>query len=293
VLGKGIFFPLSIGVAIASLGIIIYQIMHPGVTTGGFVFERNFDIATGYILLGAALFIHRWRWILASLAVVALLPLSGAPEALFALGVIGLVVLIRKDWSKKILVPVAAVIIALVILASTGYASKLFSYIGNSIQLTPVANYVSPEGERTDMSTLAIRGQVILDAYHNFKPLGDGYNVTNFEIKTVHNVPLIIVQQLGYPGIIAALAWLWICFYCLIKTRWKYAWALILILSILDHFIWSQLGPWTWTLIGVSTATPNIKSDLIFRDTNEDIDSDNPSAQRGFAPHPRVCLWEN
>lgn len=265
VLGKDIFLPVVIGVVVAALGIIAFQIRTPGVFTGGLVFEGNFDVATGFILLGAALFLHKWRWVLVSLAVVALLA-SGAPEAVFALGMLTLVVLVRRDWSRRMLVSVAVVLIAAIAGLVTGYGPKLYSYVADSLNFTPVAHYVSPEGVPTDMSTLEIRIRVIKDAMNNIKPLGDGFNLTAFRISTVHNVPLIIVQQLGYPGMIAGAAWLWIAVYCLVKTRWKYAWSLVLILSVFDHYIWTQIGPWFWALVGVSTAAAaEIRNDLIFR----------------------------
>jgi hypothetical protein len=262
-LGKGIFFPLAVGVAIASLGIIAYGLWHPGTTTGGFVFEHNYDISTGFILLGAAVFIHRWRWLLACLSVVSLL-LSGAPEAIFVLGVIGVAALLRRDWSKKVIV-LAVVLVAFVAIGLIGgQTQRLYSYVGDTLSFNPVANYVSPEGERTDMSPLDIRVRVIQDAMSNIKPLGDGYSLTDFHISTVHNVPLIIIQQLGWLGILAGAAWLWVTIWCFIKTRWKYAWLSIIALSVFDHYVWTQLAPVWWILIGVSTAR-DLPSDLIFR----------------------------
>ena len=203
ILGKELFYPLAVGAAIGSLGIIIYQVVYPGAPTGGFIFERNIDIATGYILLGAALFVHRWRWQLVSLAVVALL-MSGAPEAVFALGVVALFGLFRKDWSKKIVPVVVVLALFLIVGLATGLAQDTYSYVHDSLTHKPVAHYVSPEGEPESVSTLAIRWLVIKDAMTRIRPLGDGYNLTMFRISTVHNVPLIIVQQLGWPGMLAA-----------------------------------------------------------------------------------------
>jgi hypothetical protein len=111
------------------------------------------------------------------------------------------------------------------------------------------------------------RIRIIREAAENFKPFGDGYMVTEFKHNTVHNVPLIIIQQLGIPGIIAALAWLWISFYCLFKTKYKYVWIIILALSVFDHYIWTQLTPWWWVAIGITTV--NNGNDLIFKTTKE------------------------
>ena len=112
---------------------------------------------------------------------------------------------------------------------------------------------------------IAVRWEVIKEAMSNIKPLGDGFIVTEFASGTVHNVPLIIIQQLGWAGIIAALAWLWVSIWCLVKSRLKYAWALILALCVFDHFIWTQFAPLWWMVVGISTIPGIIKTDLLFR----------------------------
>jgi len=263
IIGKSLFYPLAIGAAIGSVGIIVHQFAYPIKATGGFIFENNFDIATGYILLGAALFVHTRQWLLVGLAVVALV-LSGAPEAAFVLSVMAVVVVLRKDWSRRATILASLLIVALSVLMLSGQASRLYSYVGNSVNNDPVAHYTNPEGEERDVSPLAIRGLVIQDALTHIKPLGDGYNLTQFRVSTVHNVPLVVVQQLGYPGILAGLAWLWVSIYCLVKTKWRYLFVLIFALSVFDHFIWTQLGTVWWLAVGVSTAPNNIKSDLLF-----------------------------
>jgi len=115
-------------------------------------------------------------------------------------------------------------------------------------------------------SAVGYRIGVMDTALTNLEPLVAGYNITKFNKTFVHNVPLIIVQQLGWPGIVAGVAWMWIVIWGIVKTKWKYAWWLMLILSVWDHFTWTQLAPWFWALAGVSSATVgNIRSDLVFR----------------------------
>ena len=261
VLGKAVFLPLAVGAAIASLGVILHAILYPGIITGGFVFEANYDIVVGYVLLGAALFIHRRQWILAGLALVAIL-LTGSPEGLFALGVLGVVVLARRDWGRRLATVVAPVLIIVVLGVLLGYGQTLYSYAGK----IACGETASPYNVGTPVQAIEYRIQVATDAMSHIKPLGDGYNLTDFSRSpNVHNVPLVIVQQLGYPGILAAMAWLWVSIYCLVKTRYKYVWCLVLTLSVFDHFIWSQLAPYFWLIVGASTAPDNIKSDLIFK----------------------------
>jgi len=264
VLGKAMFLPLAVGAGVASLGIIAHQICEPGMTTGGFIFERNFDIATGYILLGVALLVRNKRqWLLAGLALLSLL-MSGAPEAVFALGVIGFVVLLRRDWGVKSAVLIPTVIAVIFVFAS-GYGQTLFHYTYQSLAGHATVRPIPEMGTTEGMSPLLWRWHVIKVAMGDISSLGDGYNLTNFTVSTVHNVPLIIIQQLGWLGLLAGLAWLWISVWCLVKTRWKYAWALVLTLSVFDHFIWTQLAPVWPALIGASTTDVNNKSDLVFR----------------------------
>jgi len=262
VLGKDMFLPLAVGAVIASLGVIAHQVVYPGVITGGFVFEDNYDIVVGYVLLGVALFTHRWQWILAGLALVAVL-LTGSPEGLFALGAVGVAILVRRDWGRKLAIVLALVAVIVVVGLVSGHGQHLYGYT----EKVASGEAASPYGDNgTPRDAIEYRLQVIADTMSNIKPLGEGYNLTDFSRSpNVHNVPLVIVQQLGYPGILAGLAWLWVSVWCLIKTRWKYAWVLILALSVFDHFIFTQLAPYFWVLAGVSTAPDNIKSDFLFK----------------------------
>ena len=265
VLGKAMFLPLTVGAVVASLGVIVHQIVYPGVITGGFVFEDNYDIVVGYVLLGAALFIHRWQWILAGLALVAIL-LTGSPEGLFALGVVGVAVLVRRDWGKKLAVVLSLVAIVVVIGLISGYGQSLYGYTGK-VASGEVASPYGDRGTPVNINAVEYRLQVIGNAMSNIKLLGEGYNLTDFSRSpNVHNVPLVIVQQLGWPGILAGAAWLWVSIWCLVKTKWKYAWVVLLSLCVWDHFIWSQLNSVWWVLVGVSTASDNIKSDNIKSD---------------------------
>lgn len=267
VLGKDVFLPLAVGVAVASLGVIVHQIIYPGQVTGGFVFEGNYDIVAGYVLLGVALFIHKWRWVLAVLATIAML-LTGSPEALFSLAIVGIVFTIREGTWRRILLAGGVAIILLLPIAYTG----LYSYAYRAVQDEPAS--------ATDYSTelrqpIGYRLEQIGIAMTHIKLLGTGYSVTDFRIGIVHNVPLIIVQQLGWPGMLAGLAWLWVTIYCLVKTKWKYVWVLMLSLSVFDHFVWTQLAPWWWMAAGLSTA--NITdNDLILKTKAEEVHNEHP-----------------
>ena len=268
-LGKAIFLPLAIGAVIASLGVIVHAFVYPGELTGGYVFDYNYDIVVGYILLGAALYIGKWRWQLATLSLVAIY-FTGSPEGLFAVGVLGIAVLWRRDCGKRLVIAGALIVIVAGVWTAVGHGVTLYTYVGQVFRndaSIPAEEQVRPiAGSTAIMYRLKIIGQEMKE----LTPLGDGYMLTAFKPNTVHNVPLVVVHQLGWPGILAALAWLWITGYCLIKTRWKYAWLLILALSVFDHFIWTQMAPVWWAMVGVSIST-HIDNDKVFRSINSGL----------------------
>jgi hypothetical protein len=88
-------------------------------------------------------------------------------------------------------------------------------------------------------------------ATQNISWLGHGYELTEFNFYTVHNVPLIVADQIG-P--IAALAWLFTVVACLVKTRWKYLFVAVLALSMLDHLVWTMFAPWLPVMLGIATT---------------------------------------
>ena len=277
-LGKAIFFPLAIGAGVASLGVIISGIHYPGEVTGGLVFEKNYDIVVGYVLLGTALFIERYQWALVSLALVAMY-LAGSPEGVFATGIFLAMVWFRKDWGKKLFMALTPVCLVATLWFGLGYGQELYGYTARVAEITPIIDappknvttppaQLPPPPSKEKVSIVGYRWAVIKDNMANIKPLGNGYNLTDLSKHlNVHNVPLVIVQQLGWGGILAGIAWLWVSVWCLVWTRWKYVWGLVLALSVFDHFIWTQLAPWWWVIIGVST-TGFIKTDLMFKEGN-------------------------
>jgi hypothetical protein len=111
------------------------------------------------------------------------------------------------------------------------------------------------------MKLTSYRWEVIVKAVQDIQFFGHGFSLSTVGGQVVHNIPLIIMHQVG-P--VAGLAWLFVTVYCLIKTKWKYAWIAVLAMCVWDHYLWTQCPPWIWAMIGVSTAS-TIKSDLIFR----------------------------
>lgn len=263
VLGKQIFLPLAIGAYIASIGVIAYALINPGQVSGGYVFLQNYDIVVGYVLLGTALFYNKRQWILAYFAFLAMF-MSGSPEGVFVVGVMGLAILIRRDWSRKLLYTIVPILGVALMFFVAGYAQELYDYVCKIALNQPTLGDIVAD---TEVSAIQYRINVIVLAFKEFQPLGTGYVLTAFREGIVHNVPLIIVQQLGIPGIFAALAWLWIVFYGITKTNYKYVFILLFALSVFDHFVWTQMAPVFWAVAGLASAY-DIKSDKIYKENN-------------------------
>ncbi len=264
-LGTAVFVPLAIGSVIASVGIIVQGVIAPGTLTGGLVFERNYEISAAYVLLGAALYRGRWQMPIIALSLVTVF-ISGAPEGILAICALGVVVIIRRDWGKRLLLAVTPFVVVVVVWFGLGWGQQLYDYAFRVVQGQTIVHGGVPENsagflteDNTDLIAVdntAVEWRLTVARYalQNLKPLGDGYNLTAFTTKTVHNVPLIIVQQLGYPGILAGLAWLVVSLWMLIKTEHKYLWAIILAYSLFDHSMWDQLGAIWWLAAGTSMA---------------------------------------
>lgn len=256
VAGKEIFYPIAIGAAISSLGIIVSSIINPGIMTGGLVFEKNYNIASAYILIGSICAVYadlKWKWVLASISLVALF-FSGSAEMVFIMAVLSLFILVRRDWGKRLVIILIPLVIVSSVWFGLGYGQKLYSYTGAVATNTTIDQL--PVGRSADgiegNTMLERRWTLTRDAFQNISLFGEGYNITQFDYATAHSIPGVIVQQLGYFGIIAMVLWLWISLLSLIRTKWKYLWMIILAMAVFDHYLWTQLAPVWWLSIGIS-----------------------------------------
>ena len=261
-LGKDIFLMLIPFVCLGAVIAVILGILNPGVPSGGLI--TNYCASAGFLIFGALVNRGKWQWALLGVAFVGVF-FIGTLEAVFILGVLGIAVLVRRDFSRRFLV-VSGVLAGLVGLwAVLGYLTPL--YAGNQNVATLVD--VIKGNARLDVGTLnsitSWRWEVIVKALKDTSIFGHGYTLSTVGGQIVHNIPLIISHQIG-P--IAAVAWLFVTVYSLIKTKWRYAWIALLAMCVFDHYFWTQFGAFWWCAIGVSTAS-NIKSDLIFRRVNE------------------------
>lgn len=291
IVGQKLFTPFLYAVVITALSIVIYGIVNPGVRTGGIVSPTNYDMAAGILVFGTLVSAVRHQWWLSAIAIVGLV-LSGAEEALLAMGILVAIVLIRRDWSRKILLPISIAVFIVFIGIVFAFGNQLYKPVEERMDAAKQLLYIKDSNDY--LSSYTVRLQTtdgIVEAYpvitasakrlelwevitndrvrtwkaalNNIKPFGNGYNMTAFYELIPHNIPLIIVHQVG---ILAALAWLFVVGYCLVKTKYRYAFVGVLGLGLLDHYLWTQVAPWWWALVGVSSAL-EIKTDLIFKES--------------------------
>jgi len=258
----------AIATVVVAVSVIVYGIIYSGEVSGGIMTGRlpetgriaNFNIVKTFLMFGAAVSVFKYRWHLVTLSLVALY-FTGNIEAVIGLLILPIVVVAKKDWSSRLAISTSILLVVIVGWTALGYGRTLYSFTGYKIK-TGVA--VTREGDAAfdkidDLTT----GRLIdiKEAMSDIKPLGHGLKITEIDQKTVHNVPLVIVDQIG-P--IAGVAWLFLVFWCLLKTRYKYAWMSIIAMSLFSHEVWTQAAPYWWVLTGVSTAS-NIKDDAIFK----------------------------
>ena len=291
-LGNAIFKPFVAGVIIASIS-IIYGYFITSNKNGGIISPTNYDMATGFLVFGLLVSSLQKRWWLSSIALIGLF-FTGADEAIFACAIIATVVLIRRDWSKKILLPIGTIIILLIVCTPLGITRTLYlptvekiSALKEAVEETPIVKLIGaiiPDAVTNKIESF--KPEIDVEIYNNedkkktayldeatgyrllsywslsnIKPLGYGYNINHFYKGIPHNVPMIIIEQIG---IIGALAWCIVCGYCLVKSKWRYAWIGFIALGVFDHFTWTMAAPYFFVLSGVSSSS-TLKSDLMFR----------------------------
>jgi len=257
-LGKDIFIAFVPFVVVVAISVIVSGIVNPGVPTGGLI--TNYAASAGFLIFGTVVSRFKWQWVLATVAFIALF-FVGTLEAVFVVGVLGIVVLIRRDVSRKVVAIATVGVLLIGVWWALGHLGPL--YEGN-YNLSALGEVLSG-GELSDAALDDIttdRWWGVVNAARNLNMIGHGYTMmTSPETHMVHFVPMTIVDQIG-P--LAAIAWLWVTVWCFIKTKWKYAWIAVMAMSVFDHYVWTQFAPWWWVLVGVSAASMGGGSDRIF-----------------------------
>lgn len=268
VLGPKVLTPLGIGAIVGGLSVIVFSIITDFTRTGGIYQVENYNLATGVILIGAVLWRCKWQWVVVTIAMLGAL-FTGADEAFVIIAVLSLVVLIRRDWSRKILPALAVVIIPIVfLLLPNNPVQKLWDTVPLTIHAVTQQEVILLPQQEADTprqskitSDLNNRWNIITSSLKDVKLFGHGYKPDNVETSTIHNVPVRVLWELGPLGL---LCWLGLIIWGLLKTSWKYAFVAVIGASLFDHYVWTQLAPYFFVLLGVSMWLPN-KKDWIFK----------------------------
>jgi len=235
-------------VIIGSVSVIACNLWE-GARTGGIYSYVNYNLAVGAIVMGTVLVKSKYQWILVTVALAGLL-FTGAEEALVALAILGLAVLVRRDWSRKILLPVGALVLVLAVCVPTVLLSQLWG-----------STQIKTEALDDFGAVVTWRDVAWERALTTIRPLGHGYTPFYVRYESIHNVPLRILYEAGPT---AALAWCFAIGYVLVKTKRKYIPVAVIALSLFDHFMWTQLCVYTFAAIGIAMRS-NQGDDLIFK----------------------------
>jgi hypothetical protein len=282
VLGDKIFKPFAIAVVIESISVVFYSlILNYGIRNGGFASLYDYNPAVGLLLFGGVVSIFYKQWIIVTIALLGIF-FTGAEEGILAVAVMFAAILIRRDFSKRILLPIVLIVVVIVLgVYPFNYTKKLYAnpidkatliltgqHNTEALEVITVTQGEQPTSPEYYINTsdyvLNNRVNFLVEGLKNLKPLGSGYvmNPVDVKDKPIYNVPLVIMQQIG---LLAALSWIFVTIYCLIKTRWRYAFIALIALGLLDNFVWCQLGVFWWCLVGVTTLSLR-KNDFIFKD---------------------------
>jgi len=273
-LGPKVLTPLGIGAIVGGLSVIIISIVYDFARSGGIYHVLNYNQATGVILLGTILWRWKYQWVVVPIAVLGAL-FTGADEAFAIIAVLGLAVLIRRDWGKRLIPTMLVVLVPFVfLLLPSNPVQKLWDTIPMTIRAVTQQEVTLPQQEVTlpqqevDTSRqskvtadLNNRWSIITSSLKDVQLFGHGYEPDNVETSTIHNTPVRILWELGPLGLIC---WLGLIVYGLCRTTWKYAFVAVIGAGLFDHFVWTQLAPYFFVLLGVCIWYPG-SPDLIFR----------------------------
>lgn len=282
--GRKLFKPFLWAVIIESVSTIIYTFTMD-IPNGGLVAPYNRNLAIGLLIFGTVVTVYYKQWILSGVALIGMF-FTASEEAMFVLAILFMFILIRRDISKKILFPIGMVLIVTLLgLFPFNYTKKMYAIpieqvsmilfnqhneevSENAITMNPNLESVDNFYNKWDY-ILDGRINTFVEATDKWQWLGSGYVLNPIDKihKPIYTVPITVAQQVG---IWAGIAWLFVILYCLVKTKWKYAFIAVLALGIFDNFTWCQLGIWVFALIGIASLN-DLKTDLIFKNESKTV----------------------
>lgn len=273
ILGRAMFTPFMWGIGAYFIFLIIHNlIIMGGLKDSGIV---NFHCGAELLIIGAVTNRVKYQWIL--LTIVGLSLFIGASEiGWIATGIVLVIMIIRKDMNRTILIPIG-ITLAVIILGiyPFKYTERIYFQSIDKVKVAVLEEAPTPYNEYTVVTLdenptmidtlLNNRIYVIKEQLSKISVLGIGYNMYPYNYphkEPIHNVPLVIVQQVG---IAATLAWLVVTIYSVRKTKYIYAFAAMMTICLVDHSMWTAMGSWWFMIVGISSI-PNQKKDYLFKD---------------------------
>jgi hypothetical protein len=270
-LGQKILIAFLPALIIEAITVIVQGLVYPGLFSGGILTSppdlikwANYELANGFLLFGFLIYQGNYKWELGTLIIVAIF-FTGAPEAVFLVPLMGLLMLIRRDldWSK---IAVSLCIVAAIAVSwqvAGGYTKKLWLRTPEAFTSfnDPVKKQFEYESRWIILNPIWSRIIGYQYTIGRASLLGYGVQIVGNNPLTAHNVPLIIVDQIGIP---AAIAWCVATGYLVLKSKQKYLWIMFIAMGVIDHYTWDNAAVWWWTIAGTSMVT-NIKNDYIFK----------------------------
>lgn len=254
-----LFMPVVIvgAVSIIIQAIIFHNAKNPGLF-------NNYATAAQFLVFGWLVAPRKWQWWLSGIVLAGLF-FSGAEEAILYVAVIGAVILIRRDWSRKILLPVGVLGVLLLVCTSTGMTQILY---GRAVNMVEAADIAITDDSLTQKEKDALMNEALNNRWlHGWRiqravqPLGYGLELTNHSELTPHNIILLVTDQLG-PA--AAAAWIGMIVSGIRNTKWKYGFLALLLFGVFQPFVWTEMAPYMWALAGTATAS-KVGTSYIFR----------------------------
>ena len=252
------FMPLVI---VGAITIVVQALIRQ--TTGNSGLFSEYATAAHFLVFGWIVSPQKHQWWLSAVVVTGLF-FSGAPEAIFYCVVGGIVILARRDYSRKILAPIGAVLVLLLVCTPLGLTE---AYWGRSVSMVTNAQAALADDtlsveERDKALNEATNGRWLTGwrLHRPMQPLGYGIHLTHHYREIPHNIAVLVTDQLG-P--VAAVAWLAVIIGGIRKTKWKYGFLVLLLFGVFQPYVWTKMAPWLWAMAGASTTSQ--ASGYVFR----------------------------
>jgi hypothetical protein len=258
------FMPVII---VGAVSIVVSAIINQH--TGNSGLFNNYATASEFIVFGWLVSPRKHQWWLAGFVVIGLF-FTGAPEAIFYVAIIGLVVLIRRDWGIKLALPLGTLGFLMVVCSVTGITQVLWQRSYDIVNGAYIA--MTDRGLIEEQRTLLldestdIRWLTTWRLQRPVSPLGYGMDLTN-EITLEgghipHFIGLLVTDQLG-P--LAAVAWFVAMIAGIRRTKWKYGFLSLILFGVFQPFVWTLFAPYMWAMAG-SASSSKVESSYVFRE---------------------------